>query len=176
MRKLTQEEIKKVNLKLTGIIGSNTQVIFDKYTPYLHNKNIFLLTENEFKILSNIPQKNIILAGKHIGKFTRSDRFFVKISSLNILEQYASKKVWVKWSAEMNVLYGNNVSKSHVLKTSEDIGKNEVVFLYNPKDTLLGYGVTTRDGISFEKADHHSSYIIRQCDMGEFLRNEQKIL
>lgn len=168
--------MKKVYQKLTSIIGTNTQAILNKYTLYLHEKNVFLLTESEFKLLSNIPQKHIILAGKHLGRFTKSNRFFVKISAMNILEQYASKKVWIKWSAEMNVLYGNNISKSHVLKTSEDIGKNEIVFLYNPKDTLLGYGVTTRDMRSFEKADSHSSYIIRQGDMGEFLRNEQKIL
>ncbi|KRH94216.1 Ribosome biogenesis protein NIP7 [Pseudoloma neurophilia] len=176
MRKLTNEEFKKIEDKLVKIIGNNIKDLFGTYTAFLHLKNVFLLTENEFKKISNIPQKNIILVGKHLGKFTRSDRFFLKISALNILEQYASRKVWIKWSAEMNFLYGNNVSKSHVLKTSEDIGKNEVVFLYNPKDTLLGYGITTRDNRSFEKADHHSSYIIRQCDKGEFLREEQSIL
>lgn len=176
MRKLTDSEQKEVENKLMRFIDDNVKALLEEHTLYLHFKNVFLVSDEKFRKISCIPQKNLVLVGKHIGKFTRSNRFFIKVGSLNVLEKYAVRKVWIKWSAEMNVLYGNNVEKSHVLKTSEDIGKNEMVFLYNPKDILLGCGVSTRDARSFEKADHHSSFVIRQSDKGEFLRDEQKML
>merc|ERR1712025_206527 len=155
MRKLTEEENKKMIKKIQTVIGDKYKELTKDHEFYLHYKNVFYVKNSLAKKMSNIPQKNIVLFGTHIGRFTRSDRFFLRVGSLNVLSKYATKKVWIKWSAEMNFLYGNTVSKSHVLKTSENIGKNEIVFLYNPKDVLLGYGITSRDSQSMEKAEQH---------------------
>lgn len=175
MRKLINEEYEKVYMKLTQAIGDNKTELMKDHDLYLHGKNVFYVNNSMIKKISSIPGKNLIFIGTHIGRFTKSNRFFLKIGCLNVLSKYAIRKVWIKWSAEMNFLYGNNVLKSHILKASEDIGKNEIVFLYNPKDVLLGFGITTRDSHSLEKADHNCAYVIRQSDKGEYLREEQKL-
>lgn len=172
MRKLTEEEFEKMFSKINQFVGEKREILLKDNDFYYHNKNIFYVSDFIYKKVSNIPKKNIVMIGTHVGKFTKSNRFFLKIGALNILSQFATRKVWIKWSAEMNFLYGNNVLKSHVLKTTEDLRTNEIVFLYNPKDVLLGFGITARDMTSFDKAEHNSLFVIRQCDKGEYLRDE----
>lgn len=176
MRKLTQEESDKVFAKLDQFVGDRKEELLKNHNIYLHNKNVFYVSNLLYKKVSNIPKKSIAMVGTHIGRFTRSDRFFLKVGALNVLSAYVTKKVWIKWSAEMNFLYGNNVLKSHVLKTTEDLKDRDIVFLYNPRDVLLGFGITARNMDSFNKADHNSLFVIKQCDKGEYIRNEAEIL
>lgn len=175
MRQLTSEECAKVFSKLEVFLKDIKDDFFKGCALYLHNKSVFCIDDALYKKTSNIPKKNIVMVGTHIGKFTKTHRFFFTVGVLNILCDYSVKKVWIKWSAEMNVLYGNNVLKSHVLKTSEDIEDKDGVFLYNPKNVLLGFGIANRSLQNLERAAHNSMFIIRQSDKGEYIRNETKL-
>lgn len=176
MRKITETEQKKITSKLSKIFDISNSSFLKEKNLYYHNKNIFIIPPNIYKNISTFPKNKIKFCGKHLGKFTRSENFYLKISCLNLLKDFINKKIWIKYSAENNFLYGNNVLKSHVFKVSENINKNEIVFLFNQNDLLLGFGITTRNYCDFEKADHNSTYVIRQCDKGEFLRDEQRII
>lgn len=51
--------------------------------------------------------------GTYFGKFTKSKKFRLNITCLDILAKYAKHKVWLKPSGEQSFLYGNHIIKSN---------------------------------------------------------------
>ena len=143
MRDLTEAEAEMVHNKLLRFIGPNKKEIFDSGNILqLHNQKIFLISETQRRNTSQIGRKDLVCAGTILGKFTKSNNFRISVTAIHLLERFALHRVWVKSSAEMNFLYGNNVLRSHMHKISNDVPKNNVVFVYNQNNTPLGFDVT----------------------------------
>ncbi|KAF7703920.1 60S ribosome subunit biogenesis protein nip7 [Cucumispora dikerogammari] len=176
MREINQTEQSKIFKKLTSFIGtSNINTLFteNKDTKLmLHNKNIYLLKTAMLKHLSCVPNESLHHAGLLIGKLTKTNNFFLHVSSLSYLSKYCLNKVWIKKSAEMNVLYGNNIIKSHIFKISDQLEVNAFVVIFNSEDVILGFGVTTRDSKGIDGMEGGSVAIINQSDNGVYLRDE----
>lgn len=177
MRELKSDENEKVIKKLEKFVGSNLpKIVNDQNKLYLSEKLVLLINNKIYKKISNISRKNFISAGIMVGKFTRSNNFRISITFLDILSKYAINKVYVKNSAEMNVLYGNNVLKSHLVKIPENLKANESVVIFNTHDIPLGFGITSRSSMSLNIASHNTLSVIVQSDNGEYLRNESKMI
>src|SRR5258708_7702344 len=118
MRPLTEEESKLVIEKLSKYVGRNITKLIertdDSFVFRLHKGHVYYVKESIVRKAENIPRKNLYSLGACLGKFTKSNKFHITIICLDHLSKIASHRVWVKNSAEMNFLYGNNILKSHV--------------------------------------------------------------
>lgn len=175
MRILKEEELQKVVDKLNYYIGDNKKELLEAYHLRMNNQRIFLVKKELMKAVSQLGRDQIISCGISLGKITKSGNFRITITSLHFLHKYSNHKVWIKSSAEMNFLYGNNALKSHIYKTSEDIPMNAGVFVFNQHQIPLGFGVMSVNGTSFAKARGGDPIVLRQADNGEFIRDETNI-
>lgn len=175
MRKLKEEEEKKVLTKLQFFIGDNIKDLLGIYVLRLNNQRVFLTTDELLKASSQLARDQIITCGVLLGKFTKGDNFRIAITALHVLHKFANHKVWIKTSAEMNFLYGNNAIKSHIHKISENIPLNAGVFVYDSHDIPLGFGVMAVGPASYTKAKGGAPIVLTQADTGEYIRNERNI-
>ncbi len=86
---------------------------------------------------TNIARKNLISLGTCIGKFTKSGKFHLQITALDVMAPYAKYKVWVKPSAEQSFLYGNHVLKSGLGRITENTPQYQGVVIYSMGDMPL---------------------------------------
>lgn len=176
MRALKPDEEKKVFAKIKFFVGDHAKrVVPDAALLFLHNQRVFLLSEKIKAGTSMISKKDLVMAGTVLGRFTKNDHFKLGITCLHLLSQWAVHKIWIKTSAEMNYLYGNNALKSHVFRISENIPINSGVFVFNQHDVPLGFGITALAPQSYVAAKGHALVLIGQADGGEYVRNEQLI-
>lgn len=173
MRKLKEEELEKIHSKITKFISEDSyNKMFDSDSLLLHNQKIFFVNSLLQKHLSSVSRKELVSAGSCIGKFTKTNQFRQSITALNLLASFALNKIWLKGSAEMNFLYGNNVLKSHVLKMSDDIALNSTVFVFNQHGYALGFGVASKSSGQYALCGNESVVVIVQSDCGEYLRDQ----
>ncbi|KAJ3080920.1 ribosome biosynthesis protein nip7 [Quaeritorhiza haematococci] len=112
----------------------------------------------------------MISLGTCIGKFTKTGKFRLQITALEVLGQYAKYKVWVKPNGEMPFLYGNHVLKAHLGRITEDTPEHQGVVIYSMSDVPLGFGVTARSTQDARKLDPSGIVVFHQADIGEYLR------
>lgn len=175
MRDLKKEEKDKILKKLSRFVGDNIDELLGQYVLQLHRQKVLLISPELKKQTSQIGRKELICAGIVLGKITKNNNFWVNVTSMHILERFALHKIWLKSSAEMNFLYGNNVIRSHMHKISGDVPKNSVVFVYNQNNTPLGFGVTAKSSADITASQGRSLVVMNQADTGAYLRNEASI-
>lgn len=110
-----------------------------------------------------------------LGKFTKSGKFRLHITSLPILAEHARYKIWVKPNGEMPFLYGGNIVKAHVGRWSDDCPEHQGVIVYSMNDTPLGFGITARATAEARRLDPTGVVAFRQADCGEYLRDEDNL-
>ena len=57
---------------------------------------VYYVSESLLKSAPNLPADTILSLGTCMGKFTKSKKFKLHITSLDVLNRYALYKVWVK--------------------------------------------------------------------------------
>ena len=106
----------------------------------------------------SVARPNLVSLGTCLGKFSKSGKFKLHITSLDYLAQYAKYKVsivpapfnhrcsndhdevWVKPNGEMPFLYGNHVLKAHLGRITEDTPEHQGVVVYSMNDVPLVIG------------------------------------
>jgi 60S ribosome subunit biogenesis protein NIP7 len=109
------------------------------------------------------------------GKFSKSGKFRLHITSLPVLAAHARYKIWIRPNGTMPFLYGGNIVKAHVGRWSEDCPEHQGVVVYDMNDTPLGFGVTARSTSEARRLDPTGVVCFRQADCGEFLRDEDTL-
>lgn len=79
-------------------------------------------------------------------------------------------KVWVKPSAEMSFLYGNNVSKQGLARITENTPQYAGVVVFSMSDIPLGFGVASQSTDHCQTLDPMGNVVLHQADIGEYLR------
>lgn len=175
MRTLKPEEEQKVMDRLQYYIGDNTKDLLSIYELRLNNQRVFLANKEILKACSQLGRDQIIACGVTLGKITKSNNFRITITALHTLHKFALYRVWIKPSAEMNFLYGNNALKSHVHRISEAIPMNAGVFVLSQHQVPLGFGVMSVGPASYAKARGGDPIVLRQADNGEYIRSEASL-
>ncbi|GAA5869726.1 hypothetical protein JCM8547_005828 [Rhodosporidiobolus lusitaniae] len=179
MRPLTESETKTLFAKLANYLGANLVHLVD--TPddphvfRLHRSRVYYVREALIRQAISVPRANLISLGVCLGKFSKTEKFRLHVTALDLLGRYAKHKVWIKSNGEMPFLYGNHVVKAHVGKTSEDITEHQGVVVYSMTDMPLGFGVTARSTIDTRKLDPTAIVVFNQADVGEYLRDEDTL-
>lgn len=78
--------------------------------------------------------------------------------------------MWLKPSAEMSFLYGNNVIKSGLARITESTPQYAGVVVYNMSDIPLGFGVAAQTTEACKELGPTANVVLHQADVGEFLR------
>ncbi|CDK27653.1 unnamed protein product [Kuraishia capsulata CBS 1993] len=179
MRSLTEEETKVVFEKLANYIGRNIAFLVDnKEDPHvfrLQKDRVYYVSEKIARLATSVARQNLMSLGVCLGKFTKTGKFRLHITSLDYLAQYAKYKIWIKQNGEMPYLYGNHVLKAHVGKMSEDIPEHAGVIIFSMKDVPLGFGVSAKSTTEARNLQPTSIVAYRQGDIGEYLRDEDTL-
>jgi 60S ribosome subunit biogenesis protein NIP7 len=110
-----------------------------------------------------------------MGKFTKTGKFRLHVTALEILSKHAKNKLWIKANGEMPFLYGNHVLKAHIGKMSDDIPEHTGLVVYSMNDQPLGFGVSAKSTAECRRVDPTAIVAFRQSDVGEYLREEDSL-
>ena len=124
---------------------------------------------------TTVSRDELITLGVCFGKFTKTHRFRLKITCLDILSQYAKYKVWVKPGAEMTFLYGNHIPKSGLARMSESVPQYAGVIVLSMSEVPLGFGRAAQTTERCKDLDPTAVAVLHQSDIGEYLREETDI-
>ena len=179
MRPLTDEETKLVFEKLVKYIGKKiTYMVENEETTFvfrLHRGRVYYCDEKMLKFVGNFEKKKLISFGTCLGKFTKTGKFRLNITSLDYLAKYAQYKIWLKPNGEQLYLYGHHIIKSHIERISEDTPIHSGVIIYNIKDVPLGFGTTAKSALELKDTDPNTIVVFNQADVGEYLRVEDYV-
>lgn len=71
-----------------------------------------------------------------IGKFSKTGRFFLNITSLSVIEKHARFKAWLKPNGVQPFLYGGSVVRAHIGRWSEDCPGSQGIVIYDMNGEL----------------------------------------
>ncbi|KJP85177.1 hypothetical protein AK88_05195 [Plasmodium fragile] len=150
MRPLNDNETMLVFKKLSKYVGNNLLSMLsynnEEYVLRLHRSSVYFVRAELAKQAEAIINKNSLISlGICLGKFTKANNFFIKITSLSFLNDFCIHKIWLKESGEKNFLFGNNVLKSHLLKVSDNIKKGDGIIVLSMNDSPIGFGISIRN-------------------------------
>lgn len=133
------------------------------------------------KQATSIARPNLAMLGTCLGKFSKTRKFRLHITSLDWLSKYAKYKVcqadfllesiaksirtqvWIKPNGEMPYLYGNHVVKAHLGRITEDTPEHQGVVIFSMNDTPLGFGVTAKSSVDSRKLDPTGILVYNQA-------------
>ncbi|CAI7641120.1 60S ribosome subunit biogenesis protein NIP7 [Penicillium manginii] len=182
MRALDETETRTMFTKLASYTGASLSnliappaegtAVTERMVFRLVKDRVFYLPERIANFATSIPRDSLLTAGTMIGKFTKTGKFRLNMSSLSIIAPHARVKCWVKSNGEMPILYGSNVLKAHVARWSEDAPEHSGCVIFNQNDTPLGFGVTARSTAEMRKLEPTAVVVFAQADVGMYLRDE----
>ena len=191
MRPLTEQETQTLFAKLANYTGrslthliappsssassSEASTTTTRYVFRLHASRVYYLSLPLANLATCIARPNLLSLGTCLGKFTRTGKFRLHITALDIIAPHARYKLWVKPNGEMPFLYGGNVLKAHVGRWSEDCPEHQGVIVLAMDDTPLGFGVTARSTAEARRLEPTGVTCFRQADVGEYLREEDSL-
>lgn len=88
-------------------------------------------------LATSVARHSLVSLGTCLGKFTKTGKFRIHITALDIIAPHARYKVWIKPNGEMPFLYGGNILKAHVGRWSDDCPEHQGVVVYSMDDTPL---------------------------------------
>ncbi|OCK82896.1 60S ribosome subunit biogenesis protein NIP7 [Lepidopterella palustris CBS 459.81] len=183
MRPLTETETKTLFEKLANYTGrSLTHLVSDpssnstdRYVFRIQKDRVYYVRESIANLATSVARDRLLSLGTCVGKFTKTGKFRMHITALDLIAPHARYKVWVKPNGEMPFLYGGNVVKAHVGRWSEDCPEHQGVVVLNMSDTPLGFGVSARSTAEARRLDPTGVTTFRQGDIGEYLREEDTL-
>eukprot|EP00884_Botryococcus_braunii_P000546 jgi/Botrbrau1/10492/Bobra.0133s0095.1 len=179
MRPLTEEETRQVFEKLHTYIGKNIKNLVERpdedHVLRLHKNRVYYVRESLMRKATNVSRDKLVHLGQALGKFTHSGKFRLTVGALDLLVQHARYKVWLKPSAEMQYLYGNNVTKAGLGRITENTPTKTGVVLLSMSDVPLGFGLTAKSTAECRTMDPTGVAVYHQVDVGEYLRAEDEL-
>ncbi|MCJ1446741.1 MAG: ribosome biosynthesis protein nip7 [Stictis urceolatum] len=191
MRSLTESETHTLFQKLATYTGRSLNDIVappadpsanstdSKKTPQhvfrLHHSRVYYLSLPLANLATCVARPNLLSMGTCIGKFSKTGKFRMHITALDIIAPHSRTKVYLKQNGEMPLLYGGHVVKAHVGRWPDDTAEHQGVVMYNMSGSPLGFGVTARSTIEAKKMDPTGIVVFRQGDVGEYLREEDTL-
>lgn len=128
------------------------------------------------KAAAHVALKQLVSFGTCLGRFTKTGKFRLQVTALPVISSFAKNKIWLKPSAEQQFLYGNHVVKAGLARITEGTEKNQGVIVYSMSDIPLGFGVTAKSTTDCRRADPRAMVCIHQADVGQYLREEDRII
>ncbi|KAI0015933.1 60S ribosome subunit biogenesis protein NIP7 [Xylariomycetidae sp. FL0641] len=184
MRPLTEQETKVLFEKLANYTGNSLKDLIaplddspdsDRYVFRVIKDRVYYVLLSIANLATSVARDNLASVGICLGKFTKTLKFRLHITSLPILAAHCRYKIWIKPNGEMPFLYGGHIAKAHVGRWTEDCPQHIGVVVYNMADIPLGFGISARSTAEARKVDPTGIVVFRQADSGEYLRDEDTL-
>jgi len=153
------------------------------YISFKQNKTknnypeVFLITKDQKRFLSLINVKNIIHSvGLYFG-FFKKDTFLLSLEGAEFL--YKDKifsefqQVILDKNGEKSFLYGNNILKSMIVKTPNNIKENSFLLVFNNLDEIIGIALSHINAKNIQSLKPKDIIAINLSDKGFYLRKNQ---
>lgn len=148
MRALTEVETRTLFSKLANYTGHSLNQLIapttssgdgeeDRHVFRLHESRLYYVRLSLANLATSIARDNLLSLGTCLGKFTKTGKFRLHITALDVIAPHARYKIWVKPNGEMPFLYGGNIVKAHVGRWSEDCPEHQGVVVLSMNDTPL---------------------------------------
>lgn len=148
MRPLTEPETQTLFRKLADYTGRSLNNLIsppekvngaagDRYVFRIQNSRVYYVRESLANLATSVARQSLLSLGVCLGKFTKTGKFRLHITALDVIAPHARYKVWVKPNGEMPFLYGGNIVKAHVGRWSEDCPQHQGVVVLSMNDTPL---------------------------------------
>ena len=152
MRPLTDTETKTLFEKLANYTGRSLTNLLtatvpnpnasstkpaDRYIFRIQHSRVYYVRESLANLATSVSRDALLSLGTCLGKFTKTGKFRLHITALDVIAPHARYKVWVKANGEMPFLYGGHVLKAHVGRWSEDCPEHQGVVVLSMNDTPL---------------------------------------
>ncbi|KZZ93068.1 Ribosome biogenesis factor, NIP7 [Ascosphaera apis ARSEF 7405] len=187
MRALSETETHTLFSKLANYTGRSLNHIIapqatgegenanDRHVFRLHQSRVYYVRESIANYATSISRHQLLSLGTCIGKFTKTGKFRLHITALDVIAPHARYKLWIKKNGEMPFLYGGHVVKAHVGRWSEDCPEHQGIVVLSMDDTPLGFGITAKSTAEARRLDPTGIAAFRQADIGEYLREEDTL-
>jgi 60S ribosome subunit biogenesis protein NIP7 len=150
MRPLTDTETKTLFDKLANYTGrsltnlltdtapaANGKGSGDRYVFRIQKDRVYYVRESLANLATSVARDNLLSLGTCLGKFTKTGKFRLHITALDVIAPHARYKIWVKQNGEMPFLYGGHVVKAHVGRWSEDCPEHQGAVVLSMDDKPL---------------------------------------
>jgi len=184
MRPLTEQETQTVFKKLAEYTGASLKNMIapldsspnaDRHVFRLSRGRVFFVRLSLANLATSIARDKLLSLGVCMGKFSKTGRFRLHITSLPILAEYARHKVWIRPNGVMPFLYGSNIVKAHVARFPEDCLQHQGIVVCSMDDVPLGFAITAKSTAEVRRLDPTGIVCFRQADCGEYLRDEDTL-
>jgi len=184
MRPLTEQETQTVFKKLAEYTGASLKNMIapldsspnaDRHVFRLSHGRVYYTRLQLANLATSIARDKLLSLGVCMGKFSKTGRFRLHITSLPILAQHARHKVYIRPNGVMPFLYGSNLVKAHVARFPEDCPEHQGIVVFSMDDVPLGFGVTAKATSGVRSLDPTGIVCFRQADCGEYLRDEDAL-
>ena len=116
MRELTESEMKTLFDKLANYTGrsltnlisppSSDSAPSERFVFRLHESRVYYLKLALANLAVSVAREKLLSLGTCLGKFTKTGKFRLHITALDIIAPHARYKVWIKPNGEMPFLVG----------------------------------------------------------------------
>ncbi len=173
LRRPTKKELKVISSALrafgsTDFLKDNEILIRDDASGV---REAYALSKDLVKFLE-LFKLNYVHAGLKVGE-VGSRRFRFSLEGSFYLVRRDRKKVFVNERGEMLFLYGRDIFAESVVKVTEDVRENDVVFVCNTKGDILGIGRARFDAGRMREVAKDRVVVENLVDRGEYLRKEK---
>mmetsp|Transcript_23115 Transcript_23115/g.69247 ORF Transcript_23115/g.69247 Transcript_23115/m.69247 type:complete len:181 (+) Transcript_23115:295-837(+) len=179
MRPCTDDELRAVLERLMKFVGRNAELLLkNPQEPHcfrVHKDRIYYVSESLMRLSTNVARGDLLALGTCFAKITHSGKVHLQVTCLDHLARHALHKVWLKPSAEMAFLYGNNVTKGGLARITDAAPQYAGVVVLNLADTPLGFGVLAQPTEACRDLDPTANVVLHQADVGEYLRLEDTL-
>lgn len=128
-------------------------------------KEVYMLSKDLWEFLKN-NRIEFTSAGIKIGEVGKRLRLTVEGAFWLVKRR---KRVWVNEKGEMLFLYGRDLFASSIVKV-EDFKENEVVFVCNRDNDIIGIGKARFDSDKIRYVEKDRVVIDNLVDRGEYIR------
>lgn len=163
MRQLTDAETKTLFEKLANYTGDSLKNLLtdsttapgsktpDRSVFRVQKDRVYYVRESLANLATSVARDSLLSLGTCMGKFTKTGKFRLHITALDIIAPHARYKVWVKANGEMPFLYGGHVVKAHVGRWSEDCPEHQGVVVLSMNDMpLVSVSAALEQGYSID--------------------------
>ncbi|ADB57627.1 PUA domain-containing protein [Archaeoglobus profundus] len=134
-------------------------------------KELYALSKDLANFINRV-KLNYVCVGIKVGEVgSRRLRFTLEGSFYLIRRE--KKKVYVDEKGEMLFLYGRDIFARSVVKVTDDVEENDVVFVCNSKGDILGLGKSRFDASRYKDVEEDRVVVENLVDRGEYLRKEK---
>jgi ribosome biogenesis protein Nip4 len=178
-KEIIQNSLNKLDPNLFNIL-TDEYLIYINFNPIWKSKefpSIFLISQQQHTFMKDFEtQDDIFSVGLYMG-FIKRGVFLVSLELVEFVWKkgvLSNKKcIHLNSKGEKSILYGNNILKRMISKTSNNFQAGEVLLIFNELNEILAIAFSKVDSISLENCSNKDIIAINLSDKGYYLRAKQ---